>query len=284
MRLSRDSSIYKRIEKLRVFEKREAILTEIHARAKYRMVGYEHSVKINNYVWEPLALNETSKKIFNSLDEDKQLYFLSILLLENDYTHDLFNIREKVFADFGYIQCNENTGTKIKALSNEDCKELLNDIWWNSSKKAVIEPALKIGSSNYGGVNTTEYYLELSTGMTKEEALDFAGRAIDKLYADREKYQTELSDINFEYSICDFEKEKIESTNFADILFIFDYIELYSKNGKLEKSIIDKVHDELLEYHDYEFKDLKQIGIYSHSHVRNWIAKIRGEIENINNS
>ena len=172
-------------------------------------------------------------------------------------------------------------GKNIDDLSGIDCKEYLKKVWWESRKKAILEPALKVGDSSYGGVNTTDYYLELSTGMTKKEAQDFARRAIEELYDNSEKYQSQLSEVDFMYSICDLEDEKITNTNWADMLFIFDYLKLYSKNGKIKDKFINEIDENLQSYYGYPEITNNDLYCYtySRSHIRNWMAKIRKNIE-----
>ena len=282
MKLSRDSIIYKRIEVLEVYEKRKAIEEEFHCREDFNMFCRMYDTKINHYNWKPISFDEKAIRIMDNLREDKQKYFKSILLLGEWYNKNnenrIFTIEKEIFANFGHIPYDDNMGKELDKLDAKECNEYVNGIWWDSRKKAILRPNLKLGSYDTG-VNIHDFYIGLSTGMTKEEAKSFAVKAIEELYKNSEKYQSELSDIDFMYSICDLEDEKITNTNWADILFIYDYIELYSLNGKFNKTIEEEVHKELLQYHDYEVEELKQVGSYSNSHIRNWIAKIRKEIE-----
>ncbi len=281
MRLSRNSDIYKRIEALEIYEKRIAIETELHCRGAVNEFCRMYDTQINHYGWKPPALDE-AKEIIDSLNDDKLKYFRSVLLLGDYYKINrnggIFTIEKEIFGNFGHIPYNDDMGAKIDGLSGNECREYLSGIWWDSRKKAILRSNQKMG--DYGGVNVTDYYIGFCTGMTKKEAQDFAAKAIEELYQNSEKYQSELGDIDFVYSICDLEDETITNTNWADMLFIYDYIKLYSNNGKIETKLINEIHEDLQCYYDYPeiTKNDLYCHTYSQSHIRNWMAKIRKEI------
>lgn len=282
MKLTRDSIIYKRIEKLEIYEKRKAIEEEFHCRDRVNMYCMLYDVDLTNYQWKPPTLNDDTRKILNTFTDHKQKYFKSILLL-GDWCNKgeekgVFTIEKEIFANFGHIPDNDDMGDVIDKLNAKECREYATGIWWDSERKAILRPHLKLGSY-HSGVNINNYYIEFSTGMTKEEAQSFAHKAIEELYENNEKYKSEMGDIDFLYSISDFEDEKITNTNWADMLFIYDFIELYSEDGIIKEELLNEIHEELLKYHDYDYTKIKQVGKYSHSHVRSWVAKIRKEIK-----
>ena len=124
MRLSRDNHIYKRIEKLKPFEKRIVIETELHCRSDFKMFCRMYDTQINHYDWKPVFLNDKTLKIIDDLSENKQKYFKSILLLGEWYRQNrkdgIFTIEKEVFGNFGHIPYNDNMGDRIDELSHTE--------------------------------------------------------------------------------------------------------------------------------------------------------------------
>jgi hypothetical protein len=118
--------------------------------------------------------------------------------------------------------------------------------------------------------------------MSKEEALDFARTAIEKIYED-DTIPKKLSEIHIEYT-CGWEDEKyIKKTDWGDMLFIYDFIELYgNERRQLSEAIIDELRSEF-ERIGFDIDPKKELGIGRHSlsSVRNWLNRIRQSLESM---
>ena len=279
MKLSRDLPIYTRLDGLSTFQLKDALEMELHCRATYEQYSEQYEINMKHFGWNPKGLI-LSYKI--NVPAGKFDYLLAIFLLDefnnryNPKRTTLFEIDEITVAPYKH---GDEFFNSIHEVYGNDYHEYLIDINWESERRAVLKPSFSYGSISD---SVRPLYLEIPTELPKKEALEYVKRAIEYLY-DHPELEDDLLEVSCDYGFHQLHLGHVKKTNWADMLFIYDYIELYGDDGhKLTEKMIDELRD-AFEAYGYQHNGKGELGIGPHSlsSVRNRLADIRQSIETL---